>query len=220
MTEERSSCRVDKFIDWLKEVMDNNRVTRVQLGQHLGAGGKDKIDEDLSGSYLPSWGYVVATYSGPIEKITDTTLAPGVVANGKQLYKTAAQVAKPSLPKEGVAESFSRVVAPVLAGLSLPAIVGLATATTPGKLSREVALSFLIMATGLFLASFQLTIGSVYTRGYNWGNLRAALSFLGIVSLIVALVVLVTAVGVHWWVVIAVIVLVLGGISEPFSSCL
>jgi hypothetical protein len=121
MTEATGSAQVDAFIAWLEQVIDH-RVTRVQLGQILGAGGMDKIDEDLSRAYLPSWGYVLATYVNPVNKITEIPLSADEIGKGRQLYKAAALVAKPSLPRTGIAESYSSVVAPVLAGLSLPAI--------------------------------------------------------------------------------------------------
>jgi hypothetical protein len=216
VTAEHSSSHVYMFIRWLNRTMRTSGVTSAQLGQYLGAGNKDKIDEDLSGAYLPSWGYVQHTYLRPIEKISKTRLSANTIAEGKQLYKNATLVATPSLPGEGIAESYSRVVAPLLAGLSLPAIVALATAKDPDKPSREIALSFLIMATGLFLASFQLTIGPVYMRTYHWGMFRAGLSVVGILFLIVALSVLIGAVAGwrHWWVVIVVVVLGAGGITQ------
>jgi hypothetical protein len=212
----RSSSDVDKFIAWLKEMMEACEVSRMQLGQHLGAGAKERIDEDLSGAYLPSWGYVRSTYVGPIKKINekiDREMIKEQLRKGRKLYNTAA--AKPSLPRASGDESFSRVVAPLMAALSLPAIVTLATSTRPAGLPSKVALSFLIMATGLFLASFQLTIGSLYVRLYHWGAFRFLLSFAGILSMIVALVVLVVAVaGDSWVIIVAIAVLALGGATS------
>jgi hypothetical protein len=212
----RSSSDVDKFIAWLKEMMETCEVNRTQLGQHLGAGAKERIDEDLSGAYLPSWGYVRSMYVGPIKKINekiDREKLKEQLRKGRELYDTAA--AKPSLPRASGDESFSRVVAPIMAALSLPAIVTLATSTSPLGLASKVALSFLIMATGLFLASFQLTIGSLYVRLYHWGAFRFLLSFAGILSMIVALVVLVVAVaGDSWFIIVAIAVLALGGATS------
>ena len=105
----------------------------------------------------------------------------------------------------------------MLAGLSLPAIVSLATATTPGKPWREVALSFLIAATGLFFAGFQITIGSVYARLYHWGKFRAGLTVVGIIFLVVTLIVLILGVAGHSWAAIAMAVLVLGGLTQPLA---
>lgn len=214
MAEARNSSEVEKFINWLEQLVHTSGVSRAQLGQHLGAGSIEQIEADLSRAYLPSWGYVLATYLGPIEKFVNTPVPAQDVAEGKRLYKEAALVATPSLPGRGGDEGYSRAVAPVLAGLSLPAIVSLATATTPGKLPRDVALSFLIMATGFFLASFQLTLGSVYVQFYNWGTFRAGLSVAGIVCVMVALIVLVGAVAGYSWSVIAMAVLVLGGSTQ------
>ena len=77
-----------------------------------------------------------------------------------------------------------------------------------------MSLSCLVASTGLFLASFQLTIGSVYTRyRESWGNLRAGLSFAGIILLVVALIVLVASVADHWWVTLALVVLGVGGVA-------
>jgi hypothetical protein len=214
MTEMRSPGQVEAFIDWLEQVMHTTGVTREQLGQHLGAGGKNKIDKDLSYAYLPAWRHVVSTYLGPIEEITNTLLTAEAVAKGRGLYEAARPVAVPYMPKDRGDESFSRVVAPVLAGFSLPAIVSLATATTPGQPWRDIALSCLISATGFFLASFQLTIGSVYIRLYDWGTFRAVLTAAGIGLLIVAVIVLVAAVAENGWVDIALAVLCLGGTSQ------
>jgi hypothetical protein len=170
MTEMRSSTPVDTFIDWLTRVMRDRGITRVKLGEQLGAGGKNKIDKDLSRAYLPAWEHVASTFLGPIEEISKTPLTADVIAEGKRLYADAAVVAEPYAPRDHADESFSRVVAPVLAGFSLPAIVSLATAAKPGQPWRDIALSCLIAATGFFLASFQLTIGSVYVRLYDWGT--------------------------------------------------
>ena len=131
-----SSTQVDTFITWLKQVMDSRRITRVQLGEQLGAGGRNKIDKDLSCAYLPAWPHVVSTFLGPIEEISKTPLAADVIAEGKRLYEDATRVAEPYVPRDGADESFSRVVAPVLAGFSLPAIVSLATATKPQSTAR------------------------------------------------------------------------------------
>jgi hypothetical protein len=214
MTEMRSSTPVDTFIDWLTRVMRDRGITRVKLGEQLGAGGKNKIDKDLSRAYLPAWEHVASTFLGPIEEISKTPLTADVIAEGKRLYAGAAVVAEPYAPRDHADESFSRVVAPVLAGFSLPAIVSLATAAKPGQPWRDIALSCLIAATGFFLASFQLTIGSVYVRLYDWGTVRALLTATGIGLLIVALIVLVAAVAESGWVDIALAVLCLGGVSQ------
>ena len=55
MTEAYSTSKLDEFIAWLKQVIKTNPNTRVHLAEHLGAGGEEKIDRDLRGSYLPDW---------------------------------------------------------------------------------------------------------------------------------------------------------------------
>jgi hypothetical protein len=110
-------------------------------------------------------------------------------------------------------ESFNRVVAPVLAGFSLPAIFTLATSDIPGQPWRDITLSFMAIATGLFLAGYQLTIGSLYTHFHDsWGKARAAISFSGMAFLVAALIVVIAAAVHRWWVVFPLLVLFLGGI--------
>jgi hypothetical protein len=112
-------------------------------------------------------------------------------------------------------ESFSAVVAPVLAGFTLAAITALATATSmkPVQPWRDLALSYMIMATGFFLASLQLSAGDLYrSHRKDWSTGRASLTFAGIVLLAAALIVLVAAVADNWWVNVALAVLGLGGL--------
>jgi hypothetical protein len=110
-------------------------------------------------------------------------------------------------------ESFNRIVAPVLAGFSLPAIVTLATSDIPSQPWRDITLSFMATATGLFLAGYQLTTGSLYTHfRESWGKARAAISFSGMAFLVAALIVIIAAAVHRWWVVFPLLVLFLGGI--------
>lgn len=68
-------------------------------------------------------------------------------------------------------------------------------------------------ATGLFLASYQLTIGSLYTRyRHSWSKARAAISFSGVAFLVAALIVIIAAAVDRWWVIFPLIILFLGGI--------
>ena len=77
---------VDKFIAWLERVTEikgrnpEGEDTRLQLGDRLGPGGKKKMKADLSGAYLPAWQYVVSTYLGPVEEITDAPLTAQMLA--------------------------------------------------------------------------------------------------------------------------------------------
>jgi hypothetical protein len=205
------------FITWLKVVIETTNDTRTRLGDYLGPGGEQRIDRDLSGGYLPAWQYVVSTYVGPVEVITNRPLAKKVLDEGRQLYKAATSVAVPYVPAEREHESYSRVVAPVLAGFSLPAIVSLATGTTPGQPYRDISVACFITATGFFLASFQLTIGGVYRRLYGWGTFRAGLTFAGILLLVTALMVLAAAVSHYWWMDLALAALALGGLTQGLA---
>ena len=112
-------------------------------------------------------------------------------------------------------ESFSRLVSPLLAGFSLPTMVGLVAGQTPGQPWRDLSLSCLIAASGLFLASYQLSIGSLYERYRDsLGDLRAGLSFAGILLLIAALIVFVGAAAAHWWASAALAVFAFCGVAS------
>jgi hypothetical protein len=114
---------------------------------------------------------------------------------------------------DGQEQSFSAVVAPVLAGFTLAAITALATSGEPAQPWRDLVLSYMIMATGFFLASFQLSVGDLYrSHRVKWATGRASLTFTGIVLLAASLIVLVAAVAAHWWVTVALVVLGLGGL--------
>ena len=216
MTETQCPPELAAFSTWLSTVVESN-VTRRALGDHLGAGGRQQIDKDLSHAYLPAWQYVVSAYLGPVQEITGNPLAAVVIDEGKRLYSAATSVTEPYTPSDRGHESYSRIVAPVLAGFSLPAIVTLATAGTPGQPYRDIALACFVTATGLFLAGLQLTIGRVYIRLYTWGKLRSGLTFSGIVLLVAALMVLIAAVSDHWWIDLALAVLGLGGITQALA---
>jgi hypothetical protein len=217
MAEPDTPPQLATFIAWLEGVIETTNDTRKRLGDHLGPGGKQKIEKDLSCAYLPAWQYVVSTYLGPVEEIINRPVAKQVLDQGRQLYKAATSVAVPYVPTERERESYSRVVAPVLAGFSLPAIVSLATGTTPGQPYRDISVACFITATGFFLASFQLTIGGVYRRLYGWGKFRAGLTFSGILLLVTALMVLVAAVSDHWWMDLALAALALGGLTQGLA---
>jgi hypothetical protein len=93
---------------------------------------------------------------------------------------------------------FTRLVAPWLAGLTIPPIAQLALTPRPWQPWHEASLSLFIVATALFLAGYQLSIGSLYRDARPWNEIRAALTFGGLVSLttaIMTLVVTTTGVG-------------------------
>jgi len=126
-------------------------------------------------------------------------------------------------------ESLSRLVAPVFAAFSLPAIIAFVSAKSPGAPWHGIVLSLLIAATGLFMASIQFSIGPLYDNHKEeqaWRSWRAGFTLWGIVLVTIALTILVAAAIHHWWVVPAVIVLLAGGtvpgiliLREKWRAC-
>jgi hypothetical protein len=205
-----------EFLSWLGTLVERRLGSRDALGLKLGPGGRERVGQDLSGAYLPAWEYVVTTYLGPIQELTGKPLPIAEVRVGKRLHEAASDVALAWSPSEPPHESYSRIIAPVLAGFSLPAIVSLATSSTPGQPYRDIALACFISATGCFLASLQLTIGRVYIYTYG-GKLRSGLTFAGIMLLVAALMVLVASVSEHWWTYLALGVLGVGGSTSALA---
>lgn len=112
-------------------------------------------------------------------------------------------------------ESMSRLIAPVFAGFSLPAIIAFVSTKTPGAPWHDIVLSLLIGATGCFIASIQLSIGPLYDRHKTesaWSSWRAGLTIWGIILVTAGLAVLVSAAISDSWMIPAVIVLSAGGI--------
>jgi hypothetical protein len=214
MTEPEGLPHLYAFIGWLNAVVAQG--TREKVSDRLGPGGSEQVRQDLSGSYLPTWRYVVDTYLGPVQAITGKPLPIEDINEGRRLHAVAARVAVPYTPFARAHESFSRVAAPVLAGLSLPAIVTLATTNVPGQPYRDIALACFAGSTGLFLASFQLTIGYVYVRLYGdkWGYVRSGLTILGIGALAAAVTAIISGVAIHWWIDIALAVLCFGAATQ------
>jgi hypothetical protein len=131
-------------------------------------------------------------------------------------YDSMNPTAKPNEPRNAANtdDSFSRTVAPILAGFSLPSIIVLVTTPTHHPFADDVVLSCLLGATGLFLAAFQLSIGQIYNQHQEaWSVLRAGLSFCGIFMLVLGLTVLVTAVAGVWWVTVAAVLFGLIGVG-------
>jgi hypothetical protein len=221
MTEgsETGPSPLSKFITWLTDVIENLPGARAKLGKRLGPGGDEKVDRDLSGAYLPAWRYVERTYLGPLKEITGTPLTDDQAATGRKLYDEARKTAAAYRPSDPQQDSYSRLVAPLLAGFSLPTIVILATLPKDSQTTHQgIALACFIAATGCFMASFQLTIGWVYTEVYGLGRFRGGLTFAGIVLLVVALMVLVAAMPGHWWADVALGILVLGALTSAISQ--
>ena len=210
---------LSEFIGWLTGVIGNDPGIRVKLGSRLGPGGVEKVDRDLSGGYLPAWRYVERTYLNPLKEITGKPLRGAEVTQGRDLYDEARKTAVAFRTSDPQQDSYSRIVAPLLAGFTLPTIVILATLPeNPQTTFQNIALACFIAATGCFMASFQLTIGWVYTEVFGLGRYRAKLTFVGIVLLVVALMVLVAAMPGHWWTDVALGILVLGALTSAFTE--
>ena len=120
------------------------------------------------------------------------------------------------------ADSPTRLIAPVFAGFSLPAIIAFASGTYPGPPRHNVILSLLIAGAGLFMASIQLSIGPIYDKYAKTSrSLRGGLCLLGICLVAVALSVLCAPLFQQWWSALALIVLLAGGILPAvLTACL
>ena len=210
---------VSEFIRWLKGVIESPPGMRVKLGSRLGPGGDKKIDRDLSGGYLPAWRYVERTYLDSLKAITGEPVPAKQTAKGRKLYDEARKKVAAYRPSDPQQDSYSRILAPLLAGFTLPTIVILATLPKDSQSTNQsIALACFIAATGCFMASFQLTIGWVYTEVFGLGKFRAGLTFAGIALLVVALMVLVAAMPSHWWADAALGILVLGALTSAFTQ--
>ena len=110
-------------------------------------------------------------------------------------------------------ESLTRLVAPILAAFSLPTIISFISSKQPGQPWHDVILSLLVAATGLFMASIQLSIGTLYKRYPDAGPFRALLTLVGIVLIALSLFVLVWPTIDRWWLWLATGVLLAGGIA-------
>jgi hypothetical protein len=81
-------------------------------------------------------------------------------------------------PEDG-SQSLTRLIAPVFAAFSLPTILTLSSSRQPW---HDTVLSLLIAATGLFMASMQFSIGTLYDT-YTSGRarqFRAGLTLAGV----------------------------------------
>jgi hypothetical protein len=212
---------LSKFTAWLTGVIESDPGTRVKLGSRLGPGGGEKVDRDLSGAYLPAWRYVERTYLAPLQEITGKPLPGNETATGRELYREARKTAAAYRPSDPQQDSYSRIVAPLLAGFTLPTIVILATLPNDSRTTYQgIALACFVAATGCFLASFQLTIGWVYNEVHGLGWFRGRLTFAGTLLLVAALMVLVAAMPGHWWMDAALAILVLGALTSAISWAL
>jgi MFS family permease len=114
------------------------------------------------------------------------------------------------------AESLTRLIAPIFAGFSLPTIFVFVASGYPSPPWHDVVLSLLLTATGLFMASIQLSIGRLndnYGRYLKFRQFRAYLTITGIVAIAFALTFLVCSQISGWWIWLPLAVLLLGGIG-------
>ena len=82
-------------------------------------------------------------------------------------------------PDDG-SQSLTRLIAPVFAAFTLTAIATFSSNTKLGQPWYDIVLSLLIAATGLFAASIQFSIGTLYERYPKAGKFRAGLTLVGL----------------------------------------
>jgi hypothetical protein len=109
--------------------------------------------------------------------------------------------------------SFTGLIAAVFAGFSLPAIIVFASNTYPGPPSHGIILSMLVIATGLFMASIQLTTPLVSAWNRNAGLLRGAFTMLGVCTVAVAIILLGAPTMHQWYGIVALIVIFIGSVA-------
>src|SRR5579859_2599160 len=117
---------------------------------------------------------------------------------------------------DALAEHFTRLIAPFLAGFSLPTIAQLVTGTSPPQPWRDIVVALFVAAAGLLLAGFQMSIGSLYS---STSEFRPLLSFagLGLITLALATLVL-SAKDIAEWNLLVFAVVVLGlGVFVPMG---
>jgi MFS family permease len=112
-------------------------------------------------------------------------------------------------------ESVTRLIAPIFAAFSLATIVAFVSGNNSGQPWYAAILSFLTAATGLFMASIQLSIGRIYDRHNDeaFRHIRAGLTFAGIVCVTLALFFSIYPMIHEWWGWLAVAFLMAGGIG-------
>jgi MFS family permease len=112
-------------------------------------------------------------------------------------------------------ESVTRLIAPIFAAFSLATIIAFVSSNNSGQPWHAAILSFLTAATGLFMASIQLSIGRIYDRHKTerFRHIRAGLTFMGIVCVTLALFFSVYPMIHEWWGWLAVGFLLVGGIG-------
>ena len=101
----------------------------------------------------------------------------------------------------------------MLAGFSLPAIIVFASNTYPGPPGHGIILSLLVTATGLFMASIQLTSPLVDNRYEYAGSVRASLTVLGICAAAAAIILLGEPAMHQWYGILALIAIFIGSVA-------
>jgi hypothetical protein len=89
---------------------------------------------------------------------------------------------------DAASQNFTRLIAPFLGGFTLATIPTLAASSNVMQPWRDVALALLVIATGLLLAGFQMTIGSLANIE---SQLRSILAFGGVGAIALAIVVII-----------------------------
>jgi hypothetical protein len=114
-------------------------------------------------------------------------------------------------PEDG-SRSLTRLIAPVFAAFSLPTIVTLSLSHQPW---HDAVLSLLITATGLFMASMQFSIGTLYETytSKRARKFRAGLTLAGLAFVALALFFEVYPVMDSGWLWLPLVVLVAGGLG-------
>lgn len=113
-----------------------------------------------------------------------------------------------------IPESLTRLIAPIFAGFSLPTIINFAASDYPHPPWHAVVLSLLVAATGLFMASIQMSIGrlyEIYDKYPRIRSFRASLTILGIVLVALSLTFLVWPLVGRWWIWLPLGILLIGG---------
>jgi hypothetical protein len=119
--------------------------------------------------------------------------------------------ARKDKPEDGN-QSLTRLIAPVFAAFSLPTIVTLSLSHQPW---HDAVLALLIAATGLFMASMQLSIGTLYETftSQRAQQFRAGLTLGGVALVALALFFEVYPVMDSDWLWLPLIVLLVGGLG-------
>lgn len=114
-------------------------------------------------------------------------------------------------PEDG-SRSLTRLIAPVFAAFSLPTIVTLSLSRQPW---HDAVLALLIAATGLFMASMQFSIGTLYETytSDRARKFRAGLTLAGLALIALALFFEVYPVMDSSWLWLPLIVLLAGGLG-------